>query len=203
MEIREFKPEDKNILAKIYTDCFREPPWLEEFGQQEVGNMFIQVSKWLDTIFLVAEHKGEIVGGAIAYDLARKEDVAALVPASTTDRAIYMAELFVEKPCRNCGVGRSLIIARLALAKMFGYANMVARTSIDQPIIKHLYCNRLGATVVAEQKVSSYHRTQIVERQKVMVPDQRLIMAGRIPEEVLVETLLKVWPLAQRKRSTF
>lgn len=197
MEIREFKPEDINALIEIYINCFYEPPWLERFSHQEIKNTFQKIDSWLENIFLVAEHRGQIIGGAIAYDLARKKDVATLVTHTAADRAIYMAELFVEKPCRNYGVGRSLIIARLALAKLSGYVNMVARTSVDQPVIKHLYCDRLGATVVAEQTVTSCK-----EGHGVGVPDQRIIMAGRIPENILVETLLKVWPLAQRRHST-
>ncbi|HBR80730.1 MAG: hypothetical protein UX09_C0043G0008 [Candidatus Uhrbacteria bacterium GW2011_GWE2_45_35] len=188
MQIRPVRQQDLPALINLYRQCFREPPWFEEFTSLEVFDDFTLVLAWPDHIFLVAEEAGQIVGGAIAYDLKYKPDVAAHI--SEGGQTIYMAELFVDKNLRFQGVGRALVFARLALARLKGYTNLAVRTSVDQPAIKHLYCDILGATVVAAQDVVS---TKIIAGVPQQISDKRIIVCGLIPEIALVETLRMTW----------
>lgn len=176
--IRPACPQDFPSLATLYRNCFREPPWFEEFTEQEVIAYFEEMLAWSDTIFLVFEDEidGQIIACAISFNLARKPDVAALVQPNR--QTIYMAEMFVRQDKRNNGITKQLICARLRIAAARSFTHLAARTSTDQPIIQRLYLNDLGATIIARQTVVS---TKVINGVTTQAPDKRVIMYGEIP----------------------
>lgn len=187
MVIRQVSIADFPTLAAMYKTCFREPPWFEEFTTEEILADFEKISEWSKTIFLVAEIESRVVGGVIAYDLKQKKEVDELVPDNQS--TIYTAEVFVDPHKRGYGIAKTLIFTHLALARIGGFTHLAVRTSIEQPIIHHIFCQILGAVVVAEQNVVS---TKVLDGVPQKLPDKRIIMSGRIPEIVLTKTLRAV-----------
>ena len=192
MLIRVIRRSDFPTLINIYRQCFREPPWFEEFEENEVLADFRQACQWPETIFLVAEISKRVAGAAIAYDLCRKPEVNDLVLPD--GRVIYTAEVFVDRRYRGNGLAKILIFSHLALAKIRGFTHLAVRTSVDQPVIQHIFCDLLGAQIVTEQNVVS---TKVIDGVARQLPDRRIIMIGKVPELALSQTLRAVWPAAQ------
>lgn len=190
MSTRPAKKEDLPRVIELYRTCFAEPPWYEVFDSIELEKEFMEMLSWSDCVFLVEERENKIVGVAIGFSIRRKPEVQALIRYTLIDQDIddkdvlryakgfYAAELFVDPSMRNRGICGELNkkMLREACAKKFDC--VIARTSVDQPIIQHLYLNVLHCNVVAKQKTVS---TKFIDGKSVVAPDTRVIMAGPIP----------------------
>ncbi len=174
MRIRPFTHEDVSQAARLYCTCFAEPPWFESFDPREVTQEMEDILARTDAAAQVAVENGRVVGAAYGFDLATKDDVAALVRPAPP--AFYVSEIFVAPDRRVRGTARTMTQALLRQAAAAGYVDGAVRTSVDQPAILRLFAG-LGWTVAAEQTVVS---PKLVDGQTVHAPDRRVILTGRL-----------------------
>ena len=174
--IRSCMPSDVAATVALYRTCFAEPPWFETFDPEELTREFNDMLTWPDIIFLVAKINGAMVGGFVGFDLERKADIVALLPAQA-DKRFYFSELFVAASVRNRHISQTLLRKCFALARERGYIESAVRTSINQPIIRLIF-ERLDFKIVATQEVES---TKLVDGVRCAMPDQRIILTGKIP----------------------
>jgi ribosomal protein S18 acetylase RimI-like enzyme len=172
---------DLAAVVALFERCFGEAPWFERFVTEEISQWFTQLAAESDTIFLVVEDQGQIVGCSIAHALAGKPDVAELVEEDP-HRSLYMAELFVAPTHRQHGIGVQLTVERFRIGWERGYRRAVVRTSVVQGIIQSLYGEKYGFCVVNSQDVVS---TKRIDGEEQEVPDTRVIMTGAIPLQVI------------------
>ena len=177
MVIRFFTRQDLLALVSLYRDCFAEAPWFEVFDAEELTLEFEEIFSWPDTIFLVGVVDGQIVGGAIGFSVSRKSDVIATIPKKFHE-GFYISELFVDAKFRKRGIAKVFAaeLRRLAIANGFCFG--VVRTSVDQPIIQHMYVDVFGFKIVATQETVS---TKVIDGIAQEAPDSRVIMAGSFP----------------------
>lgn len=174
MNVRPFTTQDAFALADLYCRCFSEPPWNEVFDPDEIAKEFEDMQTWPDSVLMVAEHDGQIIGGAVGFGLHRKEEVRELVPDEFKS-GFYLADLFVDKNNRQKGVARELINKRREEAKIRGHSKAVVRTSEHQPIVQHIYLGQFNYSIHTRQHIVS---TKLVDGEKVDAPDPRVIMIG-------------------------
>lgn len=190
MSIRSATKNDLPHVIELYRTCFAEPPWYEVFDSVELEQEFTEMLTWSDCVFLVYEQRDKIVGCAIGFSIHRKPDVQALVINTLIDRdigdkdvlryakAFYAAELFVDPSTRNRGICGELNKKMLLEARAKKFDCVMARTSVNQLIIQHLYLDVLHCNVIAKQKTVS---TKMIDGKEVLTSDMRVIMAGSIP----------------------
>lgn len=173
--IRACRPHDLLALVRLYQECFAEPPWYEVFEEHDLLQEVQAFLAWPDTVMLVAEEEGIIIGGTIGFAVERKEEVVKAI-SPEWHGAFYLAELFVTKNKRRTGVAKQLLRARFEIAKQLGYTRAVVRTSVDQHVIQHVYA-QLGYTLIARQEVIS---SKIIEDAAQERSDQRIILGGQM-----------------------
>jgi len=173
MHIRKFIGSDIPATSVIYCSCFAEPPWFEAFEPASVAQEMSEVMSWPDAVMVAATDGDRLVASAYGYDLGRKPDVLGMTDASSD--AFYLAEVFVDPAARHRGLATDLIKGLLAIAGARTETGVV-RTSVDQPIIRHLLL-KLGWEIVAEQEVVS---EKTVDGRIVTSPDRRIILVGRL-----------------------
>lgn len=178
MSIRPINPKtDLDAVIVLYRECFAEPPWHEQFREEDLREEFQAILTWPDAIFLVDVDEAErIIGGAIGFHVCRKPDVCELL-AQHEQNGFYVAELFVDSASRKRHVCQRLNETMLRIAQASGYMRASVRTSVNQPVIQHLFVDRLGFRVVAQQDVVS---TKWIGGVKQQVPDRRVLMTGLI-----------------------
>lgn len=176
MLIRRAEKTDFPKLVQLYQTCFAEPPWFETFDQNELIAEFSEFDSWPDAVFLVCEIDGEVAGASTGFSVIRKSDVCELV-SPEFKKEFYFADVFVDPRFRKRGIARALICARREWALAFGFTHGVVRTSVQQPIVKHMYLDKLGYKIVAMQETFS---TKVINGVSKEAPDTRVIMAGRL-----------------------
>ncbi|OGL98715.1 hypothetical protein A2318_03840 [Candidatus Uhrbacteria bacterium RIFOXYB2_FULL_45_11] len=174
MKIRRFQMKDMDQTIDLYQQCFAEAPWFEVFDPEELAQEFSEFLSFADAVFLVCEHEGKIVGGAVGFSVSRKADIVSIIPESFRE-GFYFSELFVDPLYRNHGIAKLLVQDRREAACAQGYRTGVVRTSVSQPITQHLYIDRLGFTIIATQEAYS---TKLIDGVKQECPDTRVIMVG-------------------------
>ena len=179
---------DLAAIRDLYAACFAEPPWCERFDMNELDAWFTEMTEWPDAIFLVGTEGDRIVAGAIGFNVCRKPGICELI--GDTDRnSFYIAELFVDPTYRERGACQKLNEHMLRLASLFGYRRGSVRTSVSQPVIQHVFINKLGFEIVSRQDVVSTKWIDGVEQE---VPDTRVIMTGTIRDYLAKQRLLEV-----------
>ena len=176
MRIRRFNLLDMAAVVMLYRVCYAEGPWFEFFDPKDVEEEFLEILSWIDSIFLVCEDHGRIVGASIGFPIEHKPDVLASI-LQTTSRGFYFADLFVDPSMRNRGIGKYLMQERYAMAMHLEYKIGIVRTSVAQPIIQHLYVDQLGYRIVAKQETLS---TKVVDGVTQQATDTRVIMMGNL-----------------------
>lgn len=173
--IRPIRPEDLERLVALYVLCFREPPWLEVFLPEEVREDFAKILSYPETVFLVAvDGDGRVIGAAIGFDVRRKADVWERLPY-TPAPTFYLAEVFVDPEARGHRTCKWLLRSMSDAAAKKGFAKLAARTSVNQPIIRHVLVDRMECAVVGTEEVVSRKE---VDGQIVDAPDTRVLMVG-------------------------
>ncbi len=168
--IRGLQEKDLKKLAKLYAECFAEPPWFEVFNVEDVVQEIALVLAMKDAVTAVAEMHGVVVGAAWGFEVRREADVMALahVPAS----AFYVSEIFVAASARGQGLARGLVGS--LLKRVSGAECGVVRTSVNQPRIIRLF-EGLGWKVVSREEVIS---EKYINGQTLSAPDTRVILCS-------------------------
>jgi GNAT superfamily N-acetyltransferase len=181
MTIVLFDPSrDMQSVVSLYQQCFAEPPWNERFDPNKLKAEFEEMLTWPDTRFLVSMREGKVIAATIGFHVRRKPDVLELLDP-IDQKSFYAAELFVDPHARQCKVGSELLTILLSLARYQGLDRVTVRTSTAQSVVQHLFLDNLGCKIVVTQDVVS---TKWLDGRELQVPDQRIIMAGRIPVRI-------------------
>ena len=167
---------DLTGIVALYQACFGEAPWFEVFDPAELATEFQRLTTWPETVILIAEQSGKIVGGTVGFDLKRQTDVAELLGPQSAPH-FYLSERFVDQSRRKQGIAEQLMRERFKVARFLGYSKGVVRTSVNQPIIRAIYA-RLEFTLAAIQHVESVKLVNGVEELRT---DERVILRGKIP----------------------
>ncbi len=174
---RRFVPADLERQIDVYIDCFRGPPWYEVFERDEVREHFERVLAYPETIFSAALLGSEIVGGGIGWAVKRHPKIMELIDEKWHD-AFYVDELYVQETVRRHGFALRLTYDLLVGASGQGFKKFVLRTSVDQPIIQHIFMCKIGGTIQAVQKVTS---RKVINGSEVIAPDRRVVIVGEMP----------------------
>ncbi|NQV12570.1 GNAT family N-acetyltransferase [Candidatus Uhrbacteria bacterium] len=166
---------DARAVAYLFVACFAEAPWFERFDVSEMEAEFVEMARGHNSVIMVADADGQVVGCSAGFPMVEKADVMELIEGGAA-QAFYLAELFVNSQYRRQGIARKLVNARGERAVELGYTEAVVRTSEDQTIIRKLYAG-LGFQIVATQDVESL---KFIDGIEVMVPDRRVILKGSL-----------------------
>lgn len=172
MFIRQLEEKDLSTLAKLYISCFAEPPWYEVFTNYEATEI---LSCFLadNAIGVVVENTTGIVGFTGGVPARERDDLLEIVGQEWND-AFYHAEIFVDATRREVGVASLLMNAFWQRALERGFVRALGRTSVDQPIIRHLYS---AVPVIQHQSVTSM---KMISGVLCETPDERVIFGGSI-----------------------
>ena len=126
----------ENGLIQLYQDIFAEPPYCEQFSDEEVRDLF--TSYVTEGILFLAHFHNQVVGFGAAMPFAKSaiahmEEEFGLDP----DHTWYMAELGVRKDVRRRGLARQLVQVRLDAFPPGTY--VIMRTSQSNIASQRLY----------------------------------------------------------------
>lgn len=118
--IRPIKPADNAAMARIIRNS------MEEFGVNRPGTVYYDNSTdhlyelfhtTPSSYYLVAEKKGELIGGAGIFPTAD-------LPADTCE----LVKMYLQPAARGLGLGRSMISQCLAVAVKYGFSHVYLET---------------------------------------------------------------------------
>lgn len=173
VRIRRLSLDDVALLATIYCVCFGGAPWFEVYNAEEVAEEIREVFSWPDSVMVVAEVDGIIVGAAWSFSVRRKKDVMGLVAVHPV--CPYVSEIFVDPAYQGHGIAQKMVDRLLDC--LVDIKVGVVRTSVNQPIIIRMF-QKLGWKIVATEEVVS---RKCIDGVSADSPDTRVILVGRVP----------------------
>lgn len=124
-------------LTRFYQDTFSKEPYLEEFSEREVAELFREYVR--NGKLFIARTTDSIIGFGAALPLTKVPEIAKLAEEFDIKsyRTWYMADLAVKEEYRNQGVAKELVKERMRDQRGIGYALM--RTSVENTKSQNLY----------------------------------------------------------------
>lgn len=145
--IRTIRQEDDAALAGIIRDT------LKEFGANKPGTVYydettdhlFKVFKKERSIYFVAEHNGEIMGGSGVFPTA-----------GLPDDTCELVKFYLSPAARGKGIGKELLQKCIASAKELGYKRIYLETMPELTIAIPMYV-KYGFTYLASAMGNSGH----------------------------------------------
>ncbi len=162
----------KGGLIKLYQDVFSQPPYNEQFSEEEIVSIFQEYLKQ-GKLFIARNKTDGVIGfgATLPLDIVPNVKIIAKDNGLRIKNAWYMAELGVMSTYRRLGLGKKLVIARLRAIQAQGGRMALMRTSVNNIVSQRLYTN-LGFEVVEGMR-------QQVEQRRTdgkVVADERIFM---------------------------
>ena len=160
-------------LVNLYRQIFSQPPYEEEFSENEVKSFFYDYLN--QGILFLARDLNSVIGFGAALPLENDSEIAEIARVYNIDpvNTWYMADLGVNEEYRKLGMGTKLVEARL---KNFSKGSTVLmRTSENNKDSQNIY-RELGFSIVPDM-------IQKVERQRTdgtIKKDRRIFMKKTI-----------------------
>ncbi|MCR5722450.1 MAG: GNAT family N-acetyltransferase [Lachnospiraceae bacterium] len=98
MQYRTYEKSDIDGLAKAMSQSYSEAPWNEQWSLERAVRRVQAILSNFQSVGLVAEDKGAIIGGLLGY-----------VDPYAGEDFFYVSELFVTPEYKRHGVGRNLL----------------------------------------------------------------------------------------------
>ena len=152
MEIRAYEPEDFEGIAKVIASTQVINCWPKVFpngwSRERIEEEFAPVINrdYANSVFLVAEQNGELVGLIAGHDLVHfieneiphlKEQLAQLLPS------YYQRDIIITPEAQRGTLGLRLFKALKERAKKLGYSRLITRTPLQNKRGKRFF-ERLG-----------------------------------------------------------
>ena len=101
---------NKGLLFKLYTDCFKDPPYEEDFKESEINSIFLKYLKEGVLLFCYNDNMENVIGFAVAIPLKYEKEIAYLAQNHGCDPSIdwYYADVGVAKEFRGNGICKYL-----------------------------------------------------------------------------------------------
>ena len=101
---------NKKLILKLYKDCFKEPPYEEDFNEAEINSIFLHYLKEGVLMFCYTDNMENIIGFAAAIPLKCEKEVADLAQNHGYDPSIdwYYADVGIAKEFRGNGICKYL-----------------------------------------------------------------------------------------------
>ncbi len=139
MNIRKYDPKDYPRIKKIIDSVNKIECWPfyhpDGWDAQRTAEEFLSLQEYKDSIFLVAEEDGEIVGLIAGHNLASfvRREVSHLEEAFVKQglmngAAYYERDILVDPKHHQKGIGKLLLEKLQAHAQERGYTKLVTRT---------------------------------------------------------------------------
>jgi len=153
--VLELERHIKSAVAS-YKEVFSGPPYFENYDGKEESFIVPMFNDYAERGILVLAMFGEnttearVIGFGASIDADKSEAAGFLRDKKgfeKLDDFLYMAELGVESPFRNQGLGTQLVVARINEAKTnprFNFTHVIMRTAAVGSNSKRIY-ERLGA----------------------------------------------------------
>jgi len=113
--IRDYKLEDQNNLVRLYQSVFAEPPWNEQWTEEQVCEDLQFAQKQKNPIIVVASLENRLLGFSWGYDLPI--DKFQFLRGYVNPDANYMDEIAVEQNSRRKGIATEITISYLLEVK--------------------------------------------------------------------------------------
>ena len=166
--------EELDLLVRMYTDVFAHPPWGEQHRPVDVRKTFERVLSYPEAIVLVALDSDNVqLGAALAFSMERKAELR--LRLSRPGRGLFIDELFVAAFAHQRGIGAALAAKVVAAAQSDTFDYAVISTSVYEPAIRHLFCDRHKFTVAFEDDYQGRHLLPTA-----ILPTRRLVLVGSL-----------------------
>ena len=101
---------NKGLILKLYKDCFKDPPYEEDFDEAEINSIFLKYLEKGILMLCSKDNRENIIGFVAAIPLKYEKAVADLAKNYGYDPSTdwYYADVGVAKEFRGNGIGRYL-----------------------------------------------------------------------------------------------
>jgi ribosomal protein S18 acetylase RimI-like enzyme len=141
MSVRPYSEDDLTRVIEIYKAAFAEPPWNEEWSDEQVMRGLESGLSQSNSIALVAQDFSNVLGMIWGYDVSLEK--FPFLVGMFDGRMSYVAELAVDPRARRRGVGALLGNGYVEEMRCQGASVVVLRTDERNPAAMGLY-KRLG-----------------------------------------------------------
>ena len=171
-------------LREVYRLSFAEPPWEEEFGDQEIDEILLEGFRHPESQLFVARKGKRVVAFGIGFPLNYHHKVAEHLsgcPDFDNAKAMYMADVAVHPDFRGQGLGQLMIDTRLRNLPDW-CESVVMRTAREGSKSKPIYEKRNFNVLVGWDQLVMSKRLDGTER-----TDPRIFLHCRVADIVLSE----------------
>jgi ribosomal-protein-alanine N-acetyltransferase len=160
ISVRDYRSDDLPRIVEIYKAAFAEPPWNEEWSDEQVVDELEAGLLQSNPIVLVAQNSSNVFGMTWGYDVSPEK--FPFLAEMFDGRTSYIAELAVDPQARRRGIGVLLGNRYVETARRRGVFNVVLRTDERNPAAMGLY-KGLGFSEIGTRDPKYKNRIYLVK----------------------------------------